>query len=45
MWDSWAKEIGVQPWPMSQTPPAERTGALVVPVYLEQYQKTGAATE
>jgi arylsulfatase len=38
MWDSWAKEIGVQPWPMPQTPPNERTGNLGVPPYLRKYQ-------
>lgn len=40
MWDAWAKEIGVQPWPMPQTPAGQRTGAMVVPAYLEQYQKS-----
>ncbi len=35
LWDKWAKEIGVQPWPMPQTPPNERTGALEVPPYLQ----------
>lgn len=40
MWDQWAKDIGVQPWPMPQTPDvSERTGEMVVPAYLEQYQK------
>jgi arylsulfatase len=38
MWDSWAREIGVQPWPMPQTPPGERTGKLGVPPYLRKYQ-------
>jgi arylsulfatase len=41
MWDSWAKEIGVQPWPMPQTPPNERTGELGVPPYLRKYQVGG----
>ena len=34
MWDDWAKRCGVQPWPMPQTPPNERTGAMPVPPYL-----------
>jgi arylsulfatase A-like enzyme len=38
MWDAWAKRIGVQPWPMPQTPPGERSGKLTVPSYLERYQ-------
>ena len=38
MWDAWAKRIGVQPWPMPQTPPGERTGVLGVPPYLQKYQ-------
>ncbi len=38
MYDSWAKRIGVQPWPMSETPQNERTGRLVVPPYLQKYQ-------
>jgi arylsulfatase len=38
MWDDWAKRIGVQPWPMPETPPGERTGELRVPPYLQQYQ-------
>lgn len=38
MWDSWARDIGVQPWPMPQTPPNERTGELGVPPYLQKYQ-------
>jgi arylsulfatase len=38
MWDTWAKDIGVQPWPMPQTPPGERTGKMSVPPYLQRYQ-------
>ncbi len=38
MWDDWAKRIGVQPWPMPETPPGESTGKLGVPPYLEKYQ-------
>lgn len=38
MWDAWAKAIGVQPWPMPQTPPNQRTGELGVPPYLQKYQ-------
>jgi arylsulfatase len=36
MWDAWVKRIGVQPWPMPQTPPGERSGKLTVPSYLER---------
>ncbi len=36
MWDAWAKRIGVQPWPMPQTPPGERTGKMPTPPYLRQ---------
>ncbi len=43
MWDAWAKRIGVQPWPMPQTPPGERTGKMVVPPYLQKYQPAKAA--
>jgi arylsulfatase A-like enzyme len=46
MWDQWARDIGVQPWPMPQTPDvAERTGTMIVPAYLEQYQKDGSASQ
>ncbi len=38
MWNNWAKNIGVQPWPMPQTPPGERTGKMPVPPYLQKYQ-------
>ena len=38
MWDAWAKRVGVQPWPMPETPEGERTGNLVVPPYLQKYQ-------
>jgi arylsulfatase len=38
MWDAWAKRIGVQTWPMPETPPGERTGKMVVPPYLQKYQ-------
>lgn len=34
-WQTWADSIGVQPWPMPQTPPAERTGELRKPEYLD----------
>ena len=40
-WDAWAKAIGVQPWPMPETPTNERTGKLGVPPYLRQYQGAG----
>jgi arylsulfatase len=38
MWDEWAKRCGVQPWPMQQTPPGERSGAMPIPTYLRSYQ-------
>jgi arylsulfatase A-like enzyme len=40
MWDSWAKRIGVQRWPMPETPPGERSGKMGVPSYLNKYQTT-----
>ncbi|MEO6924838.1 MAG: hypothetical protein ABI142_13510, partial [Bryocella sp.] len=33
-WGAWAKRIGVQPWPMPQTPPSQRDGAMDAPDYL-----------
>jgi arylsulfatase len=36
-YDAWAKRIGVQPWPMPETPAGDRTGNMEVPAYLEQY--------
>jgi arylsulfatase len=38
MWDQWARRVGVQPWPMPQTPSAARTGELGVPPYLQKYK-------
>ena len=38
MYNAWAKRIGVQPWPMPETPKREGTGAMEVPAYLEKYQ-------
>lgn len=38
MHEEWARRIGVQPWPMPQTPPREGSGKLEVPPYLEKYQ-------
>jgi len=38
MWNEWATRVGVQLWPMAQTPPGERTGELNVPPYLRKYQ-------
>jgi arylsulfatase A-like enzyme len=32
---TWAKRVGAQPWPMPQTPPGERSGALPLPEYLK----------
>lgn len=43
MWDAWAKRIGVQPWPMPQTPAGERAGKMPIPPYLQKHQP--AATE
>ena len=37
MYEEWAGKIGVQPWPMPQTPPREGSGKLEVPPYLEQH--------
>lgn len=31
---AWAKHVGVQPWPMPETPQNERTGAMPSPPYL-----------
>ena len=39
MYFEWAKKVGVQPWPMPQTPPAEASGAMEVPPYLRKDQK------
>ncbi|MFC6646899.1 arylsulfatase [Granulicella cerasi] len=39
-WNEWAKRVGVETWPMPQTPPRERTGELGVPPYLKKYQHT-----
>jgi arylsulfatase A-like enzyme len=33
-WQAWAKQIGVQPWPMPQTPRGEQDGAMTAPPYL-----------
>lgn len=30
----WAKRVGVQPWPMPETPPGQRSGAMGAPHYL-----------
>ena len=38
MYETWAKDIGVQPWPMPETPANERTGAMRMPPYLMQGQ-------
>jgi arylsulfatase len=37
MYENWMERIGVQPWPMPETPPAERTGKLAVPPYLQKF--------
>ncbi len=36
MYDQWAGYVGAQPWPMPQTPPDERTGAMETPPYLRK---------
>ena len=33
-WHAWAERIGVQPWPMPQTPKGEQDGAMMAPPYL-----------
>ena len=33
---AWTKNVGVQPWPMPETPAAERTGAMQSPPYLRK---------
>ena len=38
MWNDWANRIGVQPWPMPQTPPGERSGSMPTPPYLRKAQ-------
>ena len=38
MWNTWAQRCGVQPWPMPQTPPNERTGAMPTPPYLQHHR-------
>jgi arylsulfatase len=35
-WQSWADSIGVERWPMPETPPGDRTGEMTVPPYLEK---------
>jgi arylsulfatase A-like enzyme len=39
MWNEWASRIGVQPWPMPQTPPAAGIGEMDVPPYLKPFNK------
>jgi hypothetical protein len=34
MWDGWAKRVGVQRWPMPETPQGEASGAMPTPPYL-----------
>lgn len=33
---NWAERVGAQPWPMPETPPAERNGTLPLPDYLKK---------
>jgi arylsulfatase A-like enzyme len=35
-YDAWAKQIGVRPWPMPETPHPENFGKMPVPEYLRQ---------
>ena len=32
----WAKQVGVQPWPMPETPPNQRQGTMPSPEYLRK---------
>lgn len=43
MYTAWAKEVGVQPWPMPQTPPAEASGAMETPPYLRKDRQQNAS--
>jgi arylsulfatase A-like enzyme len=36
MYDAWANRVGVQPWPMPQTPQRERGADLEIPPYLKK---------
>jgi hypothetical protein len=36
MYEAWAKEIGVRPWPMPETPPGAREGKMLTPAYLRE---------
>jgi arylsulfatase A-like enzyme len=37
MYAAWAKEVGVQPWPMPQTPKEQRSGEMGTPQYLRSH--------
>ena len=39
MWKDWAKRIGVEPWPMPETPPKASTGEMEVPPYLKPFNR------
>ena len=41
-YEAWAKRVGAQPWPMPQTPPGARTGALPMPDYLRVDRPVGS---
>jgi len=41
-YEVWAKRIGAQPWPMPQTPPGARTGAMPMPGYLRVDRPVGS---
>jgi hypothetical protein len=42
MYEAWMDRIGVQPWPVPETPPAERIGKRAVPPYLERFNHADA---
>lgn len=42
MYEEWTDRIGVQPWPMPETPAAERTGKMAVPPYLQKFNHADA---
>ena len=41
MWQDWARQIGVQPWPMPTTPKGEVDSQIGTPPYLRRYEKPG----
>ena len=43
LWQDWARQIGVQPWPMPTTPKGEVNSQIATPPYLKRYQSDGQA--